>query len=209
VVAEQAQTEAANTLADATSLVTKRTDELAAVRSELGALDALICDELRMGLAHVPGPLAIRGLDLLQEALLTLAEGRPLSPESARKALTVTSAVPAEGGNAGLASLPAPGTPPSGAGMQIFVKLPEKVITMGVQASDAVDDIFARIQDKGGIPLKMHGLSFAGQQLVLGRTFKDYNIQNDSTLIISSSPSNGESFVPLAGTAAVALASPY
>ena len=58
----------------------------------------------------------------------------------------------------------------------------EKTIRLEANASDTIEDIKAKIQDKEKIPTDQQQLFFAGEQLEHGHTLRHYNIREGSTL---------------------------
>jgi len=67
--------------------------------------------------------------------------------------------------------------------IQIFVKtLTGSTATLDINENATVDDIAQLIEDKFDYPKDQQRLVFAGRQLELGRTLKDYNIHAESTI---------------------------
>ena len=69
--------------------------------------------------------------------------------------------------------------------MWISVMGPErKTITLGVEPSDTIETVKAKIQEKEGIPVDQQCLVYASRQLEDACTLSDYNIRLRSKLLL-------------------------
>ncbi|EDO45561.1 predicted protein [Nematostella vectensis] len=67
-------------------------------------------------------------------------------------------------------------------GMQISVKAHWKTFTLDVEASDTVESVKEKIQNREGIPPKVQRLLYEEEELVDNRSLADYNIKQGSIL---------------------------
>ena len=73
--------------------------------------------------------------------------------------------------------------------MQIYAQtLTSETTTLDVKASDTIKHIKTKIQAAKGIPMHQQRLIFVEQVLEDGRKLSDYNIQDQSTLSLVSTP---------------------
>lgn len=71
--------------------------------------------------------------------------------------------------------------------IQIFVKtLTGKIIILEVEPAIFIEEVKVKIQDKEGIPPEHQHLIVAGKELENGRTLRDYNFRDKSTLTLVS-----------------------
>lgn len=87
--------------------------------------------------------------------------------------------------------------PISAMAMQIFVETPNETITLDVEASDSIEQVKAKIQDRTGIPPEDFFLIFGETVLEDSRTLSDYNIQKEATLELSFVSPASPSSVPV------------
>ena len=80
--------------------------------------------------------------------------------------------------------------------MQIFVNIlgSRKLISLKVNKTDTIKDVKAKIQAKEGIPDDLNRLWFSEKWLEEDRTLFDYNIKENSTLILAINLLGGDEF---------------
>jgi large subunit ribosomal protein L40e len=77
--------------------------------------------------------------------------------------------------------------------MQIFVRTPtNKTVALDVEASDTVEAVKAKIQDKEGVAPDSQYLYFANALLEDGRTLSDYDVKKESLLPLVATAAFGD-----------------
>ena len=80
---------------------------------------------------------------------------------------------------------------PEANGMQIFFRtVTGRTVTLEVEPSDSIEYVKQKIEARGGgIPAYQQRLIFAGKTLLEGRSLSDYNVQEESILLVFKIPS--------------------
>lgn len=83
-------------------------------------------------------------------------------------------------------------------GMTLFAELPSgTTIELEVESGDSIDNVKQKVQNAAGVPVAEQYLYYGGKFLEDGRTLADYNIQQESTLLVASEEKGTPSGTPL------------